>query len=99
MFVIKDILFLFSKMQETGSFDTGSVIDLYSLHFVVLPLLRKAIDSFITGWNNHKMRTKKSKSPRQLFIQGICQLTWDGQPHAELNQVYMLRDIFNFYYV
>lgn len=76
-------------MQETGSLDVGSVTDLYSLHFVVLPLLRKAIDSFTIGWNNHKMRTKKNKSPRQQFIQGICRLTWDGPPHAELHQVYI----------
>ena len=43
-------------MEKDRILNVGDDLDIYSLHIVLLPLLRKAINSFIHGWNNHKVK-------------------------------------------
>ena len=59
--------FIFSKMEQDRILNVGDDLDIYSLHFVLLPMLRKAISSFIFGWNNHKVTIKR-------FIRDLQQL-------------------------
>ncbi|KAK0540429.1 hypothetical protein OC835_000685 [Tilletia horrida] len=66
---------LFAKMEEEEYFDANNAVDLWTLHFVFLPLLNHALQHFQQLWNNHPMRTPglKGKSPNQLYAQGIVE--------------------------
>ena len=74
-------------MEEESVLNPGCEVDLYCLHFFFLPMLNKALTEFKHSWNNHKLRTCKNKTPRQMFIQSIIEMKADGHYHAELDQV------------
>lgn len=46
---------------------------LFCLHFVFLPRINAALESFTESWNNHSISTEHGMTPNQLFIQGALQ--------------------------
>lgn len=64
---ISHFYFLFYNLEEIGLFNVDSVIDMFSLHFVFIPLINRHLHCFVEGWCNHRMRTEKNKTPLQLW--------------------------------
>ena len=67
----------FYSLEDAGLLDINSPIDLYSLHFVFTPLIQHHLDMFHHGWAQHRMRTEKNQSPKQLWIRGFCNISED----------------------
>lgn len=67
----------FYSLEDTGLLDINSPIDLYSLHFVFTPLIQHHLDMFSQGWAQHRMRTEKNQSPKQLWIRGFRYISED----------------------
>lgn len=65
----------FYSLEDAGLLDINSPIDLYSLHFVFTPLIQHHLDMFNQGWAQHRMRTEKNQSPKQLWIRGFCNIS------------------------
>ena len=63
---------LFCHMEETGLLDVNSEIDIFSLHFVFLPKIRRSLDAFKSGWNNHPMSSEGGLSPEQQWVHGLA---------------------------
>ena len=61
---------LFSFLEECGKLDPLSESDLYCLHFVYIPRITRALESFRCGWNNHAITTEHSMTPLQMFTSG-----------------------------
>jgi len=72
--------FLFYSMEAEGILDPNKEIDLYALHFVFLPLLQQQLNLFRLGWCNHRLRTEGNRTPHQLWIAGLHDLS-SQQPH------------------
>lgn len=64
----------FYFLEEIGLLDVSSVLDLYALHFVFLPIIQSQLDIFREGWANHSLRTERSRTPLQLWILGLSQM-------------------------
>ena len=52
------------------------------------------MDDFASGWNDHPISTAENFSPRQLFTMGLVRLQNMGGEHAELNQVYIVKQLY-----
>lgn len=65
---------LFCFLEECGKLDPLSENDLYSLHYVYIPRINRALESFKSGWNNH---AERCMTPLQMFTSGS--LTRDTQ--------------------
>lgn len=69
---------LFYFLEHHDLLDPLNEVHLFSLHYVYLPQINRAIDHFKNAWNNHGIRTEKGKTPQQLFITGALQLRESG---------------------
>ena len=49
--------------------------DVYALHLVFIPIIQKHLDMFQQGWVHHSLHTEHNKSPNQLCITGLCELS------------------------
>ncbi|XP_063438044.1 uncharacterized protein LOC134719043 [Mytilus trossulus] len=65
---------LFTFMEREGILDMESEIHLWSLHYVFMPRIQRSLDTFKKMWNNHKIRTERGKTPKQLFLRGALHL-------------------------
>jgi len=61
-----------SRELEAGqNLNADSELDLFALHHVFMPLLRREVEQFVNSWNHHKLRTEHNLTPLQLFITGL----------------------------
>ena len=63
----------FCKLEDDGYLDPLNEVDLFCLHFVFLPRINVALQSFTESWNNHSISTANGMTPNQLFIHGALQ--------------------------
>ena len=61
----------FYFLEDSGLLDVDNPLDLYALHFVFTPLIQRHIDVFHHGWAYHSLRTERNKTPQQLWISGL----------------------------
>ena len=45
--------------------------DLFAVHMVFVPKLKLDLESFVTAWNNHSIRTERNRTPEQLWHLGL----------------------------
>jgi len=69
---------IFCYMEEIRLLDPSNDIHIYSLHYVYLPRVNRALTMFANGWNKHGIRTEHALSPEQLFVAGALQLRNSG---------------------
>ena len=61
---------LFYFLERHGVLHFDCAADLYALHFVFLPRIRKSLYQFVEAWNHHNIRSARGRSPNQLFVAG-----------------------------
>ena len=62
---------IFSGMEDMGLIDPLNEVHLFSLHFVYIPRITRALQHFISHWNNHPVSSEYQLSPLQTFATGI----------------------------
>lgn len=65
---------LFYFMEHHSLLDPLNEQHMFSLHYIYLPRIRKALNQFISSWNNHPIRTASHKSPLQIYTAGALLL-------------------------
>ncbi len=65
-------VFIYLEQQQLLHVDND--IDMYSLHFVFKERINSHLKQFSDSWNCHKLRTEKSSTPDQLWIEGLHHL-------------------------
>ena len=65
---------LFYFMEHHGLLDPLNEQHMWVLHYVYLPRISRALEQFVSSWNNHPIRTASHKSPLQLFTAGALLL-------------------------
>ena len=66
--------YTFQTMESFGLFQPGSSSHMLILHYVFLPRISKAIESFVQAWNHHPMRTGRNLSPIQISTNGMVHI-------------------------
>lgn len=69
---------LFYFVENQAMLDPLNEVHLYALHFVYLPRINRAIDTFRDAWNHHGIRTIEHMSPKQVFVSGVLHLYESG---------------------
>ena len=64
---------LFHYMERCELLNPLNAVHLYALHFVFIPRINKALESFINGWNNHCISKTAGYTPIKLFTKGMIQ--------------------------
>lgn len=62
---------VFRCLESDSLLDPLNEVDLYCLHFIYLPRIGKSLTEFHNSWNCHSLSTEGSKTPHQLFFEGI----------------------------
>ena len=57
-------------MGDDGSLGCLNEVDMFCLHYALLPRINQALEGFVESWNNHPVSTCRNLTPNQLFIQG-----------------------------
>lgn len=61
-------------LEHVGMLNVDDALDVYALHFVMIPVVQNQLDMFRMGWVNHHLRTENNKTPQQLWIQGTIEM-------------------------
>ena len=72
---------LFYYLEDIDILDPLSDTDVYCLHFVYIPIINQALQTFMDGWNGHAITTEHCMTPVQLFTAGAIMSgpqTWEG---------------------
>ena len=55
----------FRHLEEEGKLNTLNEVDMFCLHYVFLPRINEALNSFVDSWNNHPISTERNLTPNQ----------------------------------
>ena len=66
--------------------DPNNELDLYSLHYMFLPLIQKQLDCFRHAWAHYPFRTERSRTPQQLWITGLQAMNMADEDHPALTE-------------
>lgn len=58
---------IFYQLENEGKLDVDNVLDIFALHYVFLPRINRALETFRRCHNNHKIRTEGNLTPQQLL--------------------------------
>ncbi|KAE8220039.1 hypothetical protein CF319_g6374 [Tilletia indica] len=80
---------LFVKLEDQHYLDVDNAVHLWTLHFVFLPRLNRALQTGQRMWNYHPMRTPGlgNKSPLKLFLKGALAAKRMGAPIVNEDQL------------
>jgi hypothetical protein len=73
--VCSTFYYTFIAMEEAGILDRNNTLHLFILHYIYLPRVNVAIDSFTRAWNRHPMRTERNWSPERMWTNGMIDVT------------------------
>ena len=80
---------LFRQYTERGM-NIDDSIHIFVLQYMFLPRINEALDAFVRGWNNHKVRTEHNRSPLQILYEGLDRT----EPPVDIDvDVYGVEDI------
>ncbi|KAL6490114.1 hypothetical protein MHYP_G00004590 [Metynnis hypsauchen] len=65
--VISKYYNILQSLERDQLLDLSSTEDLFTVHTVFLPKLKKDLQNFVEGWNNHPIRTENNMTPDQLW--------------------------------
>ena len=70
---------LFRFMEDSGILDVDDEVDLFCLHYIFIPRIRNHLSDFARGWNCHRLSSERNRTPMQIWIQGMFNLSNSNQ--------------------
>ena len=61
---------LFTTLETKGALDPINEVEMFCLHYVVIPHLNKSLADFQGSWNHHSLSSEGNLSPLQLYTEG-----------------------------
>ena len=58
----------FYALEDAGLLNPHNDLDIFTLHYVYLPLLNHQLEQFRSTWRHHPLRTEHNKTPYQLWM-------------------------------
>ena len=65
---------LFYFMENNSILNPVDEEHLFSLQYIFLPRINRALEEFVSTWNHHGIRTEGGKNPHQIFTEGALRL-------------------------
>lgn len=65
---------LFYYMEHQRLLNPVDSVHLFALHYIYVPRINRALDEFVSTWNNHGIRTAHGMTPSQMFTEGALRL-------------------------
>lgn len=78
---------VFYYLEDAGHLELDNQAHMFCLHYVFLPRINHHLEDFVSGWDNHSIRTAQSKTPNQLWISGIFNLSRHTDSAIELESL------------
>ncbi len=63
---------LFYELEAIHVLDADSELDLFILHCLFLPRIKKSLSDFSRAWNLHSLRTEHNWCPRKIWVNSIA---------------------------
>ncbi len=70
-YVVSHFRELLYSMEDSNILDPLNEVHLLAVQTVFVPRIDKALNDFILQWNFHFLRTEQSRTPMQLWMEGI----------------------------
>ena len=64
----------FQSMEEAGILNRNNNLHVFALHFIYLPRINRALESFAEAWNLHPVRTEHNWTPEQIWMNGMIDM-------------------------
>ena len=77
---------LFYHMEHLGILDPLNELHLFALHYIYIPVINQALDLYCSAWNMHSLSSCKSKTPLQLYTEGMIMLQHHNIPSLDYFQ-------------
>lgn len=71
---------LFHFMEDETILNVDNETHMFCLHYVYLPRINSALQSFLDAWNRHPMSSEGHLSPMQLWMSGLCRQSSEQDP-------------------
>ena len=66
--------YTFQAMEESGILQRENPLHKFILHYIFCPRINRCLESFISAWNNHPLRTERNWSPLQMWTNGMVNI-------------------------
>ena len=74
---------LLYHLEDEGVLDPLNDIDLFCVHFSILPELNRCPDEFVKSWNQHCLSSEHNATPEALYAIGLLErATSNDENHA-----------------
>ncbi|XP_057301688.1 uncharacterized protein LOC130636097 [Hydractinia symbiolongicarpus] len=84
-YVTYQFYYTFQAMEDQGILNMENDVHVFVLHRIFQPRINRVITSFISGWNNHPLRTERNWSPRKIWNNGMRNMELnEGGPVEDL---------------
>lgn len=77
---------LLYSLEDEGILDPLNDIDLFCIHFTILPKLASCLNEFVESWNHHCLSTENNLTPEQLYTIGMMERQATCQQHQHISQ-------------
>ena len=71
--------YTFQAMEESGILQRSNNLHMFVLHYVYVPRINLAIETFSSAWNKHLIRTEHKWSPIQMLTKGMLDVRNHGR--------------------
>ena len=61
------------SLEDEGVLDPLNDVDLFCVHFTILPQLSRCLDEFVESWNHHCLSSENNLTPEQLYTIGMLE--------------------------
>lgn len=69
---------LLYSLEEEGVLDPLNDVDLFCVHFAIMPRINHCLAEFMESWNQHRLSLEHNMTPEQLFTIGMLQHSHEG---------------------
>ena len=75
---------LLYSLENEDILDPLNDVDLFCVHFTILPKIASCLEEFTESWNHHSLSTENNLTPEQLYTIGMIerQTTFQQQQHS-----------------
>ena len=66
--------YTFQAMEESGILYRSNQLHMFVLHFIYTPRINRALEPFVSAWNQYSMRTERNWSPIRMWTNGMLDM-------------------------
>lgn len=66
---------LFQHLEDSQQIDLSNETHIFALHYVYVPRINRHLETWKSGYNHHTIRTAGSRTPMQLYILGLLEMS------------------------